>query len=60
MYFLELFAVDKETGVTYDGLPVIPVDDDFCEHLEEHSYESLEMVELWEEWIDWSKENVIE
>ncbi len=55
-FFLELY--DRNTGVTYNGLPAIPVDDDFFEHIEERFYESLEVVELWEEWNTWAKENV--
>ena len=54
---LQLYAIDKETGVTYNGLPVVVVDEDFIEHLYEFSYDSLEVVELWEEWNIWIKEN---
>lgn len=56
--YLALFAKDKKDEILYNGLPVIVVDDDFSEHLEEHSYESLEVVELWEEWSAWAKENL--
>jgi hypothetical protein len=56
--YLELLAKDKETGMLYNGLPVIVVDDDFAEYLEEQSYESLEVIELWEEWSAWAKENL--
>lgn len=55
---LELYAIDRETGVTYNGLPIVVVDEDFIEHLKEHSYESLEVIELWEEWSAWAKENL--
>ena len=58
MSYLEFLAVHTETGVTYNGLPIVVIDDDFCEHLEERSFESLEVVELWEEWSEWAKENV--
>jgi hypothetical protein len=40
-------------------LPVLVGDDDFIEHLHEHSYaETIELDELIIEWDDWSKENV--
>lgn len=57
---LEMFAYDPNTGMTYNNLPVIPVDDDFCEHLEEHGFETIELDELFIEWDDWAKENVDE
>ena len=39
-------------------LPVIPVDDDFFEYLQELSAEhSLDITEFWEYWSAWEKEN---
>jgi len=39
-------------------LPVIVVDDDFIEFLEEESVESMEVVEMAEYWAQWEKENL--
>lgn len=58
--YIELYARNAQTGAVYDGLGYLPVDDDFVEHLEERSYESLEIAELWQEWLEWTKENVDE
>lgn len=39
-------------------LPVIVVDDDFVEFVEEECYETMDVVEFWELWNQWEKDNV--
>ena len=50
---------------TYDlsavgyALPVIVADDDFCDFLEENSFEeTIGIAEFWELWNEWAKENI--
>ena len=47
-----------DSWLTWSGLPVMPADDDFIEHLREQGFETIEMDELFIEWSDWAKENV--
>lgn len=39
-------------------LPVIVVDDDFLEFVEEECIETMDVAEFWELWNEWEKENV--
>jgi len=40
-------------------LPIILIDDDFFEYLEELSADqSLDITEFWEYWEEWAKENL--
>lgn len=60
MASLVLWAYHEESGLTYNGLPAVPVDDDFYDYLlEEASDEnSIDIGELGMLWLSWAKENV--
>jgi hypothetical protein len=41
------------------NLPILVADDDFIEHLHEHSFsETIDIGDLALEWKDWAKDNV--
>jgi hypothetical protein len=48
----------SDSALTLDGLPLIPIDDDFIEFLAEEGYEDIDIEEFYVEWSIWAKKNV--
>jgi hypothetical protein len=45
--------------MVFNGLPVVAVDDDFLEYLQEEGVDSsLELIEFIEYWDTWSRKNL--
>jgi hypothetical protein len=57
---IELFAHDPSTGLTYGGLPVIPIDDDFYDYIVDEASDeyTMDIGEFGMLWTAWAKENV--